>query len=1000
MTDWLNRPAIIWDHNDAQVNDCYWNRDSLILLAEREGSHSVVSYKKLISTASLLVTELRAQLAKIVPNRQENESIGIPIAVAIPEGPLLPLAVLTVHALNEPSSLGSTSTCHAILVPVEPSEAKERNLHILNDVLPLKILAVPGKDMGRLQEIMESITYRAAPGEVSSEGLYLPESSELVDFLTLVQNVLQKSKLKHSHLQDLETILEKDDTTSRLSIQSLVTMCADFLSNDADDENIDLYVPEKQGANNENPRSSHIVYTSGTTGRPKGCVSSIMSLQHYLRVKNEVYSMSQVSTVLLASALSFDPCLSDILATFHAKATLAIAPRASLLGKLSIILQTLRVTHLLCTPTLFGLLAGSEPNEFPFLQIVALGGEPIPKRLRQKWARRRGSIIEKPEDRQNSTCRLFATYGVTEACVYQTCGEVFSQDSVGERGQYVGQPFQGIGIRICNEKAQDMLVDAPCGESGEVVLYGSQLDKLSGYLNRPELSYKFVCEASLETTMMPYHYRTGDRGKINEIDGSLMILGRIVGEEGMVKINGVRVELGEIESSLVDDLDDEQFSDPVVVNCLAVVIKKHNGSLMGRSEIHAYCVLSDSSLGELGISKKDDFPYPGILVCGGPLLALLRTRCVKKVKAACIPTAFVVIPCIPLSPTGKRDRSGLPGLNSCIPLDHGDQKARPLEEYGASGAIVSEFIVDCLNLQSSQESMVTTTVTFTMLGGDSLAATRVTRALYAHHYQVDNSRFLGGEYGKLDGPFDVLELLRAKNLGEYVDMLDKNKIATLPPGSEGTLGTPQSTEPSKVESALFIEEHSASDDENMEALLYDALLQAATLGQTTIGVGLLKVGTDPNCGAHGHRLGKVSHRMEQKELFRSSPLHLACSKGDIVFVKELLKKNSKINAPDASGLYPLHLASSGWTDGDEESNADEDSRRLQCVKMLLEAGSPMAMRDHNKQTVLHAAARAGHWQLLKHFMLEWRKQNGEEGPIPAGHFFNWRDRWMRKCCQS
>jgi tetratricopeptide (TPR) repeat protein len=66
------------------------------------------------------------------------------------------------------------------------------------------------------------------------------------------------------------------------------------------------------------PRIFHIVYTSGTTGKPKGCISSIQSLQHYLQVKNEVYGLevirqddneTTVPVVLLASALSFDPCL-------------------------------------------------------------------------------------------------------------------------------------------------------------------------------------------------------------------------------------------------------------------------------------------------------------------------------------------------------------------------------------------------------------------------------------------------------------------------------------------------------------------------------------------------------------------------------------------------------------------------------------------------------------------------------------------------------------------
>jgi ankyrin repeat protein len=187
----------------------------------------------------------------------------------------------------------------------------------------------------------------------------------------------------------------------------------------------------------------------------------------------------------------------------------------------------------------------------------------------------------------------------------------------------------------------------------------------------------------------------------------------------------------------------------------------------------------------------------------------------------------------------------------------------------------------------------------------------------------------------------------------------------------------------------------SSEEDNGQSMLYDALLQAATLGQSTIAIALLRVGADPNFGFHGGRLSKVSGRMERKRLFRSSPMHLACLKGDDTLVKELLERNSKFNSPDAAGVYPLHLASSGL-DTDERNQEQEDLRRLECVKALFEAGAPMAMRDGNKQSVLHAAARAGHWRLLKYVMARWNEENGYPEELPPKHFFNWMDRWHRK----
>jgi len=75
---------------------------------------------------------------------------------------------------------------------------------------------------------------------------------------------------------------------------------------------------------------SHIVYTSGTTGKPKGCVSSLASLQNYIRAKNLAHSIDSRSRALLASAVTFDPCFSDVLAVCVGNATLCVVTREQL----------------------------------------------------------------------------------------------------------------------------------------------------------------------------------------------------------------------------------------------------------------------------------------------------------------------------------------------------------------------------------------------------------------------------------------------------------------------------------------------------------------------------------------------------------------------------------------------------------------------------------------------------------------------------------------------
>jgi acyl-CoA synthetase (AMP-forming)/AMP-acid ligase II/ankyrin repeat protein len=996
-SNWISRPSIRWEALPSSSGGCYWNQDVIDAMRASTSSDdgcppNQLSYKCLIFTASLVVQELRQELRKVVGStnmdelQEDQDVLGIPIAVAIPEGPLLPLATLVIHALNDPARIHPNSPASAsfsaILVPVEPSEAKRRNLDILRDVLPSKILAVPGKDMNRLKSIVTDLPEIFEP-RISSGGLYTQATPELVDFQDLVLTVLRKSR--STKLADRFDSLWSDSRLNTVHIQTLVSTCSDFLWRCSNGEIFTaVSFLDQNGINAlepaSPPRISHIVFTSGTTGRPKGCISSIRSLQQYITAKNEAHSIDEASTVLLASALSFDPCLSDILATFHAKAVLAIAPRADLLGQLSAVVRDLKVTHVLCTPTLWSLVnAGSAHpyRDFPHLQAIALGGEPIPQPIRRAWAR-----TKKNEPANEDRCRLFATYGVTEACVYQTCGEVIVSDDTG-RGQLVGRPLRGMSVRICEESNQDSLLDVAPGHPGEVVLLGEQCDEFTGYLKRPELRHKFQSEQSEAGGPLKYHYRTGDRGTLDTADGTLRIIGRIIGEEGMVKINGVRVELGEIESALIDDVEDATGYSSLVMNCCSKYIS--GASHGSRSEIQAFCVLSHASLAELGINWDED---AGILITGGPLLELLRARCARRVKAACMPTTFVIIPRVPLSPTGKRDRDGLPSLEECVPLNREDQaSSQTLKEYGSAGAFVAENVIDCLNLQPAQEIMVTTSVSFSMLGGDSLAATRITRALYAHHHQVENSRFLGGAFGKLDGHFDVVHLLGAKTLGDYVDMLDNNNIGGRRRGGDSNNDV-VSTEMMQLEEE---EEEAKSGETDCQSRLYDALLQATTIGHFSVALALLDVGTDPNFGAHGGRLGKVTDRHQQKALFRSSPLHLACLKGHPKLIKKLLKRGAKSNSPDASGMYPLHLAASGM-DG-ESSRESEDLRRLACVEALLAAGVPRTMRGGNKQSVLHAAARAGHSRLLRQVMMEWKEECGDEND--ANRFFQSRDRWFR-----
>merc|ERR1712194_289124 len=148
----------------------------------------------------------------------------------------------------------------------------------------------------------------------------------------------------------------------------------------------------------------------------------------------------------------------------------------------------------------------------------------------------------------------------------------------------------------------------------------------------------------------------------------------------------------------------------------------------------------------------------------------------------------------------------------------------------------------------------------------------------------------------------------------------------------------------------------------------------------------------------GGRLGKIKDRKQQRSLFKSNPLHLACSRGDPSLVRTLLSKGCKANVPNASGLFPIHLACSRSEETGD--SGEEDLHRLECVRLLL-SSTPIAIKDGNKQTILHSAARSGHCELLKQIMVMWKAATETTGikfkshnNVP-GRIYDWLDRWFR-----
>jgi len=268
----------------------------------------------------------------------------------------------------------------------------------------------------------------------------------------------------------------------------------------------------------------YILYTSGTTGRPKGVVVSHQSFCNFVRVAAASYGYRPGDRVYQGMTIAFDFSSEEIWVPFAAGATIVPAPgQQPLVGEeLAEFLRANEITCLACSPTLLS----SVESDAPSLRAILVGGEACSQKLVVRWAR---------PDRQ-----ILNTYGPTEATVTATMALLTPDKPV-----TIGAPLPTYSIAILDpEKPAVLTGDA----LGEICIGG--MGVAVGYLNRPELTdQKFIRDfIGLPNNPSGRIYRTGDLGRING-DGEIEYHGRI---DTQVKIRGYRIELGEIEAILLD----------------------------------------------------------------------------------------------------------------------------------------------------------------------------------------------------------------------------------------------------------------------------------------------------------------------------------------------------------------------------------------------------------------------------------------------------------------
>jgi len=350
---------------------------------------------------------------------------------------------------------------------------------------------------------------------------------------------------------------------------------------------------------------AYVIYTSGSTGRPKGVAITRSGLNNYVTWACVAYGFASGARAPLCSSLSFDLSVTSLWPPLATGGCVVLAPG---MDGIEWLVSEGRSTEpydvLKITPAHLQVLRHFPEQGINISRTFVIGGEALRWDEVQDW---RGHL---------ATTRLINEYGPTETVVGSCVHSL--NEAWNEKGSVpVGKPIANTKIYVLNQWGEL----APAGAIGELYIGGAGVAR--GYLNRPALTADRFVPDTFSGEPGARLYRTGDTARWRA-DGTLEFLGRV---DEQVKLNGFRIEPGEIESVLAEFAGIQQAR---------VVVRE---DAPGEKRLVAYVIVHSNQ------KEMED-----------EVREFLRARLPDYM----VPRAVMQLPRLPLTPNGKLDRRLLP----------------------------------------------------------------------------------------------------------------------------------------------------------------------------------------------------------------------------------------------------------------------------------------------------------------------------------------------------